>query len=117
MFRCHQPYQISVCRLESASNASPAAYSQHLPLHVQSWRVAASNVGNPTQTRPRPQTCLDVPQAALVQGPANCAVAATAKVKMVAMIEVCILVVVGLARLVVWCKGGIEAWSYGWRVG
>lgn len=68
---------------------------------MQSVRVAASNVGKPTQTSPRPQACPDLPQAALVQGPANCAVAATAKVKMVAMIEVCILEVDKLTPLVV----------------
>lgn len=70
------------------------AHVEHSPLHVQSWRVAGSKVGKPTQTRPRPQTCLEVPQAVLVQGPANWAVAAIVKVKMVAMIEVCIFGVV-----------------------
>lgn len=73
----------------------------NLPLHVQPWRVAASNVGKPTQTRPEPQACPGSPQAALVQGPANCAVAATVKVRRVARIEVCILLEVGeLIRLV-----------------
>lgn len=91
--------QISICRLESALNVGPAVHSRNLPLHVQSWRVAASNVGKPTQTRPRPQTCLDLPHSALVQGPANCAVAATAKVKRVAMNEVCILDFIGWTRL------------------
>lgn len=74
--------------------AIAGGHSEHSPLHVQSWRVAGSKVGKPTQTRPRPQTCLDVPQAALVQGPANWAVTATAKVRMVVMTEVCILGVV-----------------------
>lgn len=76
-----------------------AVSSRHLPLHVQSVRVAGLNVGKPTQTRPRPQTCFEVPQAVLVHGPANCAVAATAKVKRVAMIEVCILEAFELLRL------------------
>ena len=86
-----------------------AVHRGRLPLQVQSWRVATSKVGKPTQTKPRPQTCFDEPQAALVQGPANCAVAATAKVKRVAMSEVCILDVVELKQLVmIMLKGKLK---------